>query len=81
MTRALARNHAADGIRIDTLSQGAVRTERLAEIYGSMPAGDAALSATHPVERIAEAARYLVSDKARLITGTDLVIDGGFSLR
>lgn len=87
LTRALARDHAAEGIRINTLSPGAVRTERLAEIYGSMAAGDAALSETHPVGRIAdpseiaEAALYLVSEEARFITGTDLVIDGGFSLR
>lgn len=87
LTRALARDHAAEGIRINTLSPGAVRTERISEFYGSPAEGDAALAPAHPVGRIAdpaeiaEAALYLVSDAARFVTGTDLVIDGGFRLR
>lgn len=87
LTRTLALDHASDGIRVNTLSPGAVRTERLADLYGSMAEGEAALAPAHPVGRIAvpaeiaEAALYLVSDQSRFITGTDLVIDGGFSLR
>jgi NAD(P)-dependent dehydrogenase (short-subunit alcohol dehydrogenase family) len=87
MTRALARDHAADGIRVNILSPGAVRTERLADLYGSLAAGDAALAPAHPVGRIAdpneiaEAALFLASDASGFVTGTDLLIDGGFSLR
>lgn len=87
LTRALAQDHASDGIRVNTLSPGAVRTERLTDLYGSMAEGEAALAPAHPVGRIAdpaeiaEAALYLVSDQSRFVTGTDLVIDGGFSLR
>ncbi len=87
LTRALARDHAGDGIRVNILSPGTVRTERLADFYGSMAAGDAALAPAHPVGRIAdpneiaEAALFLASDASGFVTGTDLVIDGGFSLR
>lgn len=87
LTRALARDHARDGIRVNILSPGAVRTERLVDLYGSMAAGDAALAPAHPVGRIAdpmeiaEAALHLASDASGFVTGTDLVIDGGFSLR
>lgn len=87
LTRALALDHAAEGIRVNTLSPGAVQTERLSDIYGSMAAAEIALSPAHPVGRIAdpaeiaEAALYLVCDGSRFVTGTDMVIDGGFSLR
>jgi NAD(P)-dependent dehydrogenase (short-subunit alcohol dehydrogenase family) len=87
MTRALARDHAADGIRVNVLSPGAVRTERLTDLYGSRAAGAAALAPSHPVGRIAdpceiaEAVLFLASDASGFVTGTDLVIDGGFSLR
>lgn len=49
MTRALACDHAADGIRVNILSPGAVRTIRLTDLYGSRAAGAAALAHSHPV--------------------------------
>lgn len=87
MTRALARDHAAESIRVNILSPGAVRTERLTDLYGSVDAADAELAPAHPigriadVEEIAEAALFLASDASGFVTGADLLIDGGFSLR
>ena len=36
-------------------------------------------TATHPVEEIAAAAIYLLSDESRFITGSELKVDGGIS--
>lgn len=86
-TRALALDHAADGIRVNTLSPGAVLTGRVESLYGGAAAAEAALAPAHPigrigrVEEIAEAAVFLASDRSSFMTGADLVVDGGYTAR
>lgn len=83
-TRALALDHAADGVRVNSLSPGAVLTPRLVALYGSEAEAEAALAPKHPIGRIgrpgdiAGAAVYLASDDAEFMTGADLVVDGGY---
>jgi len=83
-TRALALDHAADGVRVNALSPGAVLTDRLLTIYGSAEAANAALGPRHPIgrigtpEEIAGAAVFLASHDARFMTGADLLVDGGY---
>ena len=87
LTRAIALDHAAEGIRCVALSPGAVLTERLTGTYGTAEAAEAALLARHPIgrlgrpEELAQAALFLASDGAAFMTGTDLVIDGGYTAR
>lgn len=84
LTRALALDHAADGVRVNALSPGAVLTDRLLTIYGSAEAANAALAGKHPIgrigvpEEIAGAAVFLAGRDARFMTGADLVVDGGY---
>jgi len=84
-TRALALDHAEDGIRVVALSPGAVLTPRLTEIYGTAEEAEKALKTAYPLGRlgeaedIAKAALFLASDAASFITGTDLLVDGGYS--
>ncbi len=84
-TKALALDHAEDGIRVNALSPGAVLTPRLTDLYGTVEAAEAALAPKHPIGRIgrpddiAGAAVFLASDEARFMTGADLVIDGGYT--
>jgi len=84
LTRAMALDHAADGVRVNSLSPGAVMTERLTDLYGSEEAVNAALAPKHPIGRIglprdvAGAAVFLASDDAVFMTGADLVVDGGY---
>ena len=85
LTRAMALDHADDGIRVNSLSPGAVLTERLLDTYGSAGAAEAALAPKHPIGRIGDpaeiagAALFLASDDAGFMTGADLVVDGGYT--
>ncbi len=85
LTRAMALDHAPDGVRVNALSPGAVLTERLLGVYGSEAAVRAALTPKYPLGRIgmpddlAGAAVFLASDEAGFMTGADLVVDGGYS--
>jgi NAD(P)-dependent dehydrogenase (short-subunit alcohol dehydrogenase family) len=84
-TRTLALDHAEDGIRVVALSPGAVLTPRLTEIYGTAEEAEKALKTAYPLgrlgeaEEIAKAALFLASDASSFITGTDLLVDGGYS--
>ena len=82
LTRAAAAEYAADGIRINTVSPGAVETE----LWANAPAGMLEQVATGiPLQRlgqpndIAEAVLWLCSDAAGFVTGQNLAIDGGYT--
>lgn len=85
LTRAMALDHAAEGIRVNSLSPGAVMTERLEGMFGSAAAAEVALAPLHPVgrlgrvEEIAEAALFLAAPGCGFMTGADLVVDGGYT--
>ncbi len=88
-TKCLALDHALDGIRANCLCPGRVETPfvkaRLAEYpdpekaYAEMAATQAIGRMGHP-EEIAAAAHYLASNEAAFVTGTALVIEGGFTV-
>jgi NAD(P)-dependent dehydrogenase (short-subunit alcohol dehydrogenase family) len=84
MTRALSLDHASDGIRVNSISPGAVLTEKLVRIYGSVENAKRTLAPKHPIGRIgypneiAGAAVFLASEESAFMTGADLVIDGGY---
>ncbi len=88
LTKCLALDHAADGIRSVAICPGRVETpfvqQRLAE-YADPEAARRAMTATQPVgrmarpEEIAAAAAYLASDEAAFVTGSPFYIDGGWT--
>lgn len=83
LTRAMALNYAKHGVRVNTISPGYVITECQQGWYQD-PRARAAAEATHLTrlgqpEDIAELALFLASDRAAFITGSNLVIDGGFT--
>jgi len=85
LAKVLAADHAAQGIRANTLSPGAVETRRMLQRWTSMEEARKVMAPRHLVGRlgqpdeIAQAALYLASDVSRFMTGADLLIDGGYT--
>lgn len=88
LTRAMALDHARDGIRVNAICPGRVETPFVANILANAPdpaALRAEMTATQPMGRmgtpqeIAAAALYLASDEAAFVTGATLCPDGGWS--
>ena len=88
LTKALALDHALDGVRVNCICPGRVETPfvqaRLREYpdperaYREMASAQALGRMGRP-EEIAAAAAYLASDDAAFVTGSALIIDGGLS--
>ena len=85
LAKAMATDHAAQNIRVNTLSPGAVETERLVRRFGDMETARRTAGPKHLLGRlgqpdeIAAAAVFLASDASRFMTGADLLIDGGYN--
>ena len=83
LTRNLANDLASRNIRVNCLAPGFTETS-LTESLRKDPDTLAFLESRHPMgrlgkpEEIAHAALYLVSDDASFVTGTALVVDGGY---
>jgi 2-keto-3-deoxy-L-fuconate dehydrogenase len=88
LTKSMALDHALDGVRINCICPGRVETpfvaKRLAEYPDpeqarrEMTSSQAVGRMGHPDE-IAAAALYLAADESAFITGSALMIDGGWS--
>ena len=85
LAKTMALDHAKDNIRTNTLSPGAVETRRLEFRWGDMAKARQMSGPLHPIGRlgqpheIALAALYLASDASAFMTGSDLLIDGGYT--
>jgi NAD(P)-dependent dehydrogenase (short-subunit alcohol dehydrogenase family) len=85
LTRSIAVDHAADGIRAVSLSPGAIMTSRLTTRLGSEAEVKRVFGGLHPIGRlgtaaeVAEAVLFLASGKASFFTGSDVVMDGGYT--
>ena len=85
LARAMAVDHAAANVRVNTLSPGAVETDRLVRRFGDMETARRIAGPKHLLGRlgqpdeIATAAVFLASDASRFMTGADLLVDGGYN--
>jgi NAD(P)-dependent dehydrogenase (short-subunit alcohol dehydrogenase family) len=85
LAKAMAADHAKQNIRVNTLSPGAVETDRLILRFGDMETARRIAGPKHLVQRlgqpveIARAAVFLASDAASFMTGADLLVDGGYN--
>ncbi len=85
LAKAMAADHAAQNIRVNALSPGAVETERLVHRFGSMAEARDLAGPKHLLgrlgqpEEIAQAALFLAGDGASFITGADMLVDGGYT--
>ena len=88
MSKADALVYAKDRIRVNAIIPGYVWTpliENALKAKGDVDAGKKALEALHPVGHLGEpldiayGILYLASDESKFVTGSDLVIDGGYT--
>ncbi len=84
LTRSLAADYAALGVRVNCVAPGLMRSPMTARMLGS-EAAERQIAAQYPLGFFgdasdgAAAAAFLLSDQARWITGQILHLDGGFS--
>jgi 2-keto-3-deoxy-L-fuconate dehydrogenase len=87
LTRTMALDFAADGIRVNAIAPGAIETPLLARSFNRNPDPEAAREksrARHAMGRfgrpedLAEAALHLASSASAFTTGTTMVVDGGW---
>jgi NAD(P)-dependent dehydrogenase (short-subunit alcohol dehydrogenase family) len=90
MTRSLARNHAAENIRVNCVCPGSIETPMLQSVFDDLQDDPAAKAqrerefiAFHPMGRfgkpaeVADAVLYLASPASSFVTGISLPVDGG----
>lgn len=93
LSRVVATQHAAQGVRVNTVVPGQLHTPMVeSRLAGQRAGGDVDALLAQRQKRIplgfmgdgrdtASAVLFLASDEARFITGTELVVDGGMTAR
>jgi NAD(P)-dependent dehydrogenase (short-subunit alcohol dehydrogenase family) len=90
MSKTDALFYAADGIRVNSVHPGFIWTpmvENVCRELGDVEAARRHLTKLHPIGRLGEpediayGILYLASDEAKFVTGSELVIDGGYTAR
>lgn len=89
ITRSMALDHAKNNIRVNSVCPGYIKTKMDIEFMGNPPNAEEILDKVAaemiPLvrraepEEVAHSVLYLASDEARYVTGSDLVIDGGWT--
>jgi NAD(P)-dependent dehydrogenase (short-subunit alcohol dehydrogenase family) len=86
-TKSFALELISKNVRVNSISPGYVKTEMANKLFDKIPkeAREQIIN-MHPLglgtpEYIANACVFLLSDASRWITGTNLIVDGGYSAR
>jgi NAD(P)-dependent dehydrogenase (short-subunit alcohol dehydrogenase family) len=85
LTKAVAAEYAAGGVRINCVCPGYVETP-MTEPQRADAAARSSIAAAHPIgrvaqpEEIADAVLWLASPRSSFVVGASLMVDGGYSL-
>ena len=85
LTKSLAAEWSARGVRVNSVSPGYIATEMTGRAITKYPDWAAVWNEMTPIGRmgkpadVAHAVWYLASDAASFATGTDLIVDGGYT--
>jgi NAD(P)-dependent dehydrogenase (short-subunit alcohol dehydrogenase family) len=83
LTKSAAFDYATNGIRVNAVSPGAIRTELLDRTIASGKVSEEDYANIHPMRRmgtteeVGEAVLWLLSDRSSFVTGHCLAVDGG----
>ncbi|HEX4092257.1 MAG TPA: SDR family oxidoreductase [Trebonia sp.] len=81
MSRNVAATHAKDGVRVNSVHPGYILTpmnaDQAPDINAALTAGTLLKRPGQPIE-VAYAVLFLASDESSYVTGTQIVVDGGF---
>jgi NAD(P)-dependent dehydrogenase (short-subunit alcohol dehydrogenase family) len=87
LTKTAALEYATEGIRVNAVCPGVIRTAMVERATGGDPEVEAQFATMEPVgrmgkpEEVAEAVVWLCSDAASFVTGHSMVVDGGLVAR
>jgi len=84
LTRAAAIEYGRNGIRINAVCPGPIRTPMMGRLLHGRPDAEERFARSEPLKRlgepeeIGEAVAWLCSDRASYVTGLPMPVDGGF---